>query len=66
MQLAFVMPNEEQKARIAAMHLMVIKLRTDQAVHFNHLIRSWGVIDGRGDGLSLTMRAIKRTLRDKP
>jgi hypothetical protein len=40
-------------------------MRPDQIKHFEHLLRSWGVF-GRYDGLALTWRAVKRTLRDRP
>lgn len=65
MKLAFLMPNDAAKDRIAVMRESVVEMRPDQIKHLEHLLRSWGIF-GRGDAVALTWRAIKRTLRDRP
>lgn len=65
MKLAFIMPSEAQERRIGAMRESVVEMRPDQIRHLEHLLRSWRIF-GRYDGIALTWRAIKRTLRDKP
>lgn len=65
MRLAFIMPNETQRDEIVRMRESVVEMRPDQIRHLEHLLRSWGIF-GRSDGIPLTWRAIKRTLRDRP
>lgn len=65
MKLAFLMPNEAQRDKISAMRGSVVEMRPDQIQHLEHLLRSWRVF-GSMDGLAVTWRAVKRTLRDKP
>jgi hypothetical protein len=65
MKLAFIMPTDAQRQKIAVMRESVVEMRPDQLKHFEHLLRSWGVF-GRYDGVARTWRAIKRTLRDRP
>jgi hypothetical protein len=65
MRLAFLMPSNNDRQRIEAAQERIIDLRPDQIKHLEHLLRSWRIF-GRWDGVDLTWRAIKRTLRDKP
>lgn len=65
MQIAFVMPTEEQKLRIKAMHAAIGKMRPDQSKYFEQLVRSWRLIE-RWDALRLTERAIRRTFHERP
>lgn len=65
MQLAFIMPNEAQRQKIAEMHKSIAQMRPDQAAFLAHLIRSWRVTES-WDALLLTTKAIKRTFRDRP
>lgn len=65
MQLAFIMPTDAQKQRIDALREAIVKLMPFQRDHFEHLIRSWGILH-HPNSLAVAEEALKRTLRDKP
>lgn len=65
MQLGFIMPSDAQRQKIGVLREHYATMRPDQIKHLEHLLRSWRIF-GRTDGIELTWRAIKRTLRDRP
>lgn len=65
MKLAFIMPTEAERRRIAVARETIRQMRPDQIKHVEHLLRSWNIFD-RNDSLEIMWRAIKRTRRDRP
>lgn len=67
MRLAFIMPSDIERKQIGVLREHIVEMRSDQLKHLEHLLRSWRIFgDGSADGIALTWRAIKRTLRDRP
>lgn len=67
MYLGFIMPSDSQRQQIRLLRERTTKMRPDQLVHLEHLLRSWRVFGRYGDAaIAMTWRAIKKTTRDKP